>query len=82
MKRLLLFLMIAGVYVLHQDNWNWKNADPLIFGCLPPGLAFHAAFSVLASIMMWILVKAAWPTHLEVEEKELKPGQSKQEGGH
>ena len=65
MKRLLLFLLVAVVYVLHQDFWNWRTAHPIIFGFLPIGLAYHAAYSILAAIMMAILVKAAWPKHLE-----------------
>ncbi|MDB6018769.1 MAG: hypothetical protein JWR19_3258 [Pedosphaera sp.] len=64
MKKLLLILMVAGVYVLHQDYWNWKSAD-LVFGFLPVGLAYHAGFSVVAAIMMAVLVKFAWPKHLE-----------------
>jgi hypothetical protein len=39
---LLLTLLVAGVYVLHQDFWNWKKAEPLVFGFLPVGLAYHA----------------------------------------
>jgi hypothetical protein len=69
MKKLLLFLLIAGVYVLHQDYWNWKNSS-VVFGFLPVGLAYHAAYSVLAAIMMAILVKCAWPEHLEETEPE------------
>ena len=65
MKKLLLILLIAGVYVLHQDYWNWKSATPLLFGFLPLGLAYHAAYSILAAILMAILVKTAWPSHLE-----------------
>ncbi|MDD5261306.1 MAG: DUF3311 domain-containing protein [Methylacidiphilales bacterium] len=65
MKKILLFLLIAAVYVLHQDFWNWRASYPLLFGFLPIGLAYHAAYSILAAIMMAILVKAAWPKHLE-----------------
>jgi hypothetical protein len=64
MKKFLLFLLIAGVYVAHQDFWNWKDAD-LVFGFLPMGLAYHAGYTVVASILMAILVKFAWPAHLE-----------------
>jgi len=65
-RKLLLTLMVIAVYILHQDFWNWKNAKTLIFGFLPIGLAYHAAYSILAAIMMAILVKFAWPSHLEV----------------
>ena len=65
MKKVLLFLLILTVYALHQDFWNWRVSHPLVFGFLPIGLAYHAAYSILASIMMAILVKTAWPKHLE-----------------
>ncbi len=71
MKNTALALLVLAVYLLHQDFWNWKKADPLIFGFLPVGLAYHAAYSILAAIMMAILVKFAWPKHLE----ETKPGE-------
>ena len=78
MKKFLLFLLIAGVYVLHQDYWNWKNAE-LVFGCLPIGLAYHIGYSILASIMMAILVKFAWPKHLE-EAEPYDPAADKKKG--
>jgi len=62
---LLLTLLVIAVYLLHQDFWNWKKAEPLIFGFLPVGLAYHAGYSILASVLMAILVKFAWPAHLE-----------------
>jgi hypothetical protein len=60
----LLVLMVLVVYALHQDFWNWNNSD-LVFGVLPVGLAYHAGFSVLASVTMWVLVRFAWPEQLE-----------------
>jgi hypothetical protein len=70
MKTLLLTLLVLAVYALHQDFWNWKKADPLVFGFLPIGLAYHAAYSLLASITMAVLVKFAWPKHLEAVQPE------------
>jgi len=69
--------MIAVVYVLHQDFWNWNRAT-LMFDILPSGLAYHAGYSLLACAMMAILVKCAWPAHLEKTEPvkpETKPEQ-------
>jgi hypothetical protein len=76
MKTFLLSLLVLLVYVLHQDFWNWRQAHPLIFGFLPIGLAYQAAYSVLASILMAILVRFAWPGHLETEDdaSARKPG--------
>ncbi len=64
-KSLLLTLLVLVVYILHQDFWNWKKAEPLVLGFLPVGLAYHAGYSILAAITMALLVKFAWPRHLE-----------------
>jgi hypothetical protein len=69
-RNLLLTMLVVSVYVLHQDFWNWKKAQPLLFGFLPPGLAYHAGYSILAAVMMAILVKFAWPSHLENVQPE------------
>lgn len=67
MKRALLVLAVAVLYVLHQDYWNWFDARPLVFGFVPIGLAYHAAFSVAAALVLGLLVTYAWPSHLEGE---------------
>jgi hypothetical protein len=69
MRKLLLFLLIAAVYVLHQDFWNWREAEPMIFGFLPAGLAYHAGYSIAAVVLMALLVRTAWPKHLEERDK-------------
>ncbi len=81
-KVLLLSLLVFAVYVLHQDFWNWNRTEPLIFGFLPIGLAYHAAYSVLASILMAVLVKFAWPAHLEDIQASAREEKSKPEEGH
>ena len=73
MKRILLTLAVIAVYVLHQDFWNWRTAYPLVFGFVPIGLFYQAAFSVAASLLMWLLVKFAWPGHLERDIDQTKP---------
>ena len=72
LKTLLLTALLAVVYVLHQDFWNWKEAHPLIFGFLPIGLAYQAGYSILAAALMAVLVWTAWPKHLENVESEVK----------
>ena len=77
MRKVLLTLLVCVVYLLHQDYWNWEQANPLIFGFLPIGLAYHAGYSILASITMALLVKFAWPKHLEnVQPQDEAVGQS------
>jgi hypothetical protein len=70
MKNRLLALLVITVYLLHQDCWNWKKVEPLVFGFLPIGLAYHAAYSLVAAGMMWVLVKFAWPRELDTLERE------------
>jgi hypothetical protein len=70
LRKRLLFVVILVVYALHQDLWFWRRAMPLVFGFLPVGLAYHAAYCVLAAGLMWALVRLAWPPHLEDQPGE------------
>ena len=74
MRRTLLVIAVIALYVLHQDFWFWRTARPLIFGFVPIGLFYQGCFSVAAALLMWLLVKFAWPSHLEreVEQSETK----------
>jgi hypothetical protein len=72
-RKLLLALLILVVFLLHQDCWNWKNGN-LIFGVLPVGLAYHAAYAIAAAALMAILVRCAWPAHLDRAEAAEPPG--------
>jgi len=73
-KKLLLTLLVLGFYCLHQDSWNWLKSEPLFLGMLPPGLTYHVAYSIGASIVMAVLVRFAWPRHLEdVRAGEQRP---------
>jgi hypothetical protein len=71
-KKSLLSLLVLLVFLLHQDYWNWKQTEPLVFGFLPVGLAYHAGYAILAAIMMALLVKFAWPTELDRFESKLE----------
>jgi hypothetical protein len=63
--RLIAMAAVVLLYVLHQDLWFWREARPLVFGFLPIGLFYHAAFTMATSAVLWLLVKVAWPSHLE-----------------
>jgi hypothetical protein len=58
-------LLVAAIYALHQDIWFWRDARPLVFGFLPIGLAYHAAYTLAVSVVMAALVHRHWPAHLE-----------------
>lgn len=68
-KRLALSALILLFYVLHQDFWWWNQSRPLVFGFLPIGLAYHAGYCIAAALLMWLLVRVAWPSHLEIIER-------------
>ena len=74
MKRTLLFIAVIALYILHQDFWFWRTAHPLVFGFVPIGLFYQGCFSIAAALLMWLLVKFAWPHHLEeeIEQQETK----------
>jgi hypothetical protein len=69
-RRLLLALAALFLYALHQDVWNWRTPRPLVFGVVPIGLAYHAMFSVAASLLLALFVRFAWPAELEREAEE------------
>ena len=62
------FAVIVAVYLLHQDVWLWRQARPLVFGFLPVGLAYHAAYCAAVAALMWALTRFAWPSYLEDRE--------------
>jgi hypothetical protein len=65
MARPALIILVLIVYALHQDIWLWRDARPFVFGFLPIGLFYHACYSLGASLLMWLLVRYAWPSDLE-----------------
>lgn len=67
MKRWLLTAAVVALYLLHQDVWFWNTTHPLVFGFLPIGLFYHATYSLVVAVLMWVLVRYAWPSHLEHE---------------
>lgn len=81
MRKTLLVIAVVALYILHQDLWFWNDArlfGRIPFGFIPVGLFYHALFSVAAALLMWLLVKFAWPGHLE-EEVERETAERKEE---
>ena len=67
MKPAILVIIVGALYLLHQDFWFWRTAHPLLFGFIPIGLTYHAAYTAVTSVVLALLVKHAWPAHLEEE---------------
>jgi hypothetical protein len=62
---MLLAIFLLAFFALHQDIWLWRESQPLVFGILPIGLAYHAAYTLAVSLVMAVLVRRYWPSHLE-----------------
>ena len=71
-------LLVAAAYLLHQDFWWWDRARPLVFGAMPIGLFFHAAYTAVLPLLLWGLVRLIWPRDTELTESG---GHSGDDGG-
>lgn len=80
MVRVCLILLVLVYYGLHQDFWNWREASPLTFGFLPPGLSYHALYTLGIAVLMWILVRFAWPTALEADAERPRDSSPERSG--
>lgn len=65
----LLAALVLALYVLHQDWWFWRSTTPLVLGFIPIGLFYHAVYTLAVAALMWLLVRLAWPSHLETDEQ-------------
>jgi Protein of unknown function (DUF3311) len=65
----MLAIALLAFFALHHDIWFWNEARPLVFGVLPVGLAYHAAYTLAVSVLMAVLVRWHWPSHLEDQDQ-------------
>ncbi len=68
--RYVVYLLFLALVVLHQDFWWWHTHEPLVFGFIPIGLAWHAGISVSAAIVGALAVKYCWPRNVDAIEQE------------
>ena len=64
----LLYFALALLFILHNDLWYWN--DPQLVMGLPIGLFYHIAYCGAASVLMYLLIKFAWPDFLQAETEE------------
>ena len=64
MKKAAVPIVFLILMVLHQDFWNWDNSN-LVFGIMPVGLAYHAAYSIVVAIFWALVIRFAWPKDIE-----------------
>ena len=73
MKRRLLYLILAALFVLHNDFWWWNDSTSVLG--MPIGLTYHLLFCFVVAGTMWLLVQHAWPEQLEEPHDETEPRQ-------
>ena len=54
--------------ILFFNFWMWDN-NALILG-LPINLLYHIVMCILTSLSMLVIVRLAWPHHLDAEDEE------------
>jgi hypothetical protein len=64
-------LLIVVLYALHQDIWFWRQARPLVFGFMPIGLFYHAAYTLATALAMTVLVRLLWPVSLDPDDSRV-----------
>lgn len=60
--------LIVLLAILHQDFWWWNSIEPLVFGFIPIGLAYHVGVSIVAALVWALAVKYCWPESVEVDD--------------
>jgi hypothetical protein len=63
----LLGAMVVGLLVMRNDFWQWDEPGYLLLGALPVGLWWQGLVTVLASVVMALMVRLAWPAKLEAD---------------
>ena len=69
----LIYGALLVLFVLHNDPWVQSETGQVLG--LPVGLMYHVAICVAASVILALLVRHAWPRHLDAggEDMDAKP---------
>ena len=68
MKRLVFWIALLAVVVLHHDWWFW-NDGRLVFGFVPVGLAYHSLISLAAGGLWAFAAFYAMPSVFADEDR-------------
>jgi len=55
---------VVFLALAHQDWWWWDTRS-LVFGVIPIGLFYQAAFSIVAGLTWAVACRVAWPDEIE-----------------
>jgi hypothetical protein len=61
--RYALYSTLVVMYVLHNDFWLWSDGR-IVLG-LPVGLLYHIIYAAVTSVLLFLIVRFAWPYHAE-----------------
>ena len=80
--RLILWILIAGLILAHQDFWYWHDTT-MVFGLVPMGLFYHVCISLAAATVWFIACTFAWPKGIDEfdDENEFESKESVSKGG-
>jgi hypothetical protein len=73
MKQVTYGLLIL-LAILHHDFWNWDTYEPLVFGFVPIGLAWHVGISIAAAVLWAMAVRYCWPTDVDELDPAVETG--------
>ena len=62
LMKVVVWLMIVSLAILHQDNWLWDDST-LVLGFIPIGLAYHACLSIAAGVAWYLATIFCWPDY-------------------
>ena len=60
--------VLLVLLILFFNIWMWDN-DTLVLG-VPINLLYHIGLCVLTTLCMLVIVRLAWPHHLDMENRE------------
>ena len=54
----ILYVLLVVLFILHNDYWFWQTPQ-MVLG-LPIGILYHILYCIVASLLMFSLVKYTW----------------------
>ncbi|MEM9553105.1 MAG: hypothetical protein AAGC60_02525 [Acidobacteriota bacterium] len=64
----LLFALLAVFFLLRYDLWA-QSDDSFLLG-LPIAFTYHILYCLAAAVVLFLLVRHAWPSHLDAPESQ------------
>ncbi len=59
--RLIFWVAVCGMLVLHMDPFARGRVDPVVLGWIPRDLGYHLLWITAAAVMTFYLCARVWP---------------------